>query len=370
MKEALLLLWMLANSLIYAQSAKVEAILDKATQARVATFDPMRLHANQLFVPLPYAGSKLKNFPDYLTKKPSILRIELVYSDYPRHNEPWQRKLNKHRLLELTKYCPAALEVSIENWKLTAQTQCRSEQEARALPHGFIFTLNNDFDKADFTDGESLRRHTKGDSTVLNTFQRNQQWKKMLVVTDLTGSMSPYTAQLLLWYKLAQNTGRVKYLVFFNDGDNKSDKEKELGNTGGVYGQSAGSFDEIAALANKVINNGSGGDDSENNVEALLFGIEKCSDCEEVIMIADNWATPRDLALLKKVNKPVRVILCGTEDGINSDYLNVARQTQGSVHTIEEDIYNLLEMNEGQELKIGKDIFVVRNGKFELFKRI
>lgn len=370
MKEALLLLWMLAHALIYAQSAKVETILNNAAQVRVATIDPTRLHPNQVFVPLPYASRKLKNFPDYLTKNPSISRVELVYSDYPRNNEPWQRKLNKNRLLELIKYCPAVLDVPIENWKLIAQTQCDSERKARSLPHGFIFTLNNDFDKADFADGDGLERLTKGDSTVLNTFQRNQQWKKMLVVTDLTGSMSPYTAQLLLWYKLAQNTGRVQYLVFFNDGDHKSDKEKVLGNTGGIYGQSAGSFDEIAALANKVTSKGSGGDDPENNVEALLFGIEQCGDCEEVIMIADNWATPRDLILLKKINKPVRVILCGTEEGINPNYLNIARQTQGSVHTIEEDIYNLLEMNEGQELKIGKDVFVVRNGKFELFKRI
>lgn len=192
----------------------------------------------------------------------------------------------------------------------------------------------------------------------------------MLVVTDLTGSMSPYTAELLLWFRLAQNTGRVEHLVFFNDGDGKSDSLKVLGKTGGLYDIRPESFEEIAKLANQVVEKGNGGDEPENNVEALLYGLKVCPECEEVIMISDNWATPRDIALLKKLTKPVRVILCGTEEGINPDYLNLARDTGGSVHTIKEDIDDLLNLNEGQEIKIGKETFIIKNGKFELFKRI
>ena len=39
------------------------------------------------------------------------------------------------------------------------------------------------------------------DSTVLNAFDRNKSWKNFIVVTDVTGSMSPYIAQVVIWLK-------------------------------------------------------------------------------------------------------------------------------------------------------------------------
>jgi hypothetical protein len=353
-----------------AQTA-VETILDTAEKTQLKRFDLKQLDDNQVFIAMPYAGSRFLNrLQPYVAQSAVLEHIDLIYTAFPTDNNARQRELNKHRILELNKRLPEALELPVERWKFIEQTACLSENDARELPHGFLLTFSEELDAPDFTNGARLQMLTKGDSTVTNALSRNKNWKKMLVVTDLTGSMSPFTAQLLLWFKLAQHTGKVEHLVFFNDGDGKNDDLKVIGNTGGLYDIKPENFDEIARMANQVVKKGNGGDEPENNIEALLHGIKICPQCEEVIMIADNWATPRDYSLLKEVNKPVHIILCGTEEGINTDYLNLARETGGSVHTIEQDINDLINLNEGQEIKIGKEVFIIKNGKFELFKRI
>ncbi|MFN7117459.1 MAG: hypothetical protein ACK4TA_11715 [Saprospiraceae bacterium] len=355
---------------LFAQT-NFEKLLNTATVTRVERFHLDSLTENQVFLRMPYASSQFLNFlrPGAF-RNADLERIELVYTAFPVNNIQGQRRLNLRRLQALERRLNPGHNFAFANLRLIEQTPCPTEKVARQLPHGFLLTFSEADDLPDFTVEQKLEELTEGDSTVLNTLNRNKDWQKMLVVTDLTGSMSPYTAQLLLWFKLAQNTGRVQHLVFFNDGDGKADTLKTLGKTGGIYDLQPKSFEEIAILANKVVEKGTGGDEPENNIEALLHGINACPECNEIIMISDNWASPRDLALLKKVNKPVRVILCGTEEGVNPDYLNLARDTGGSVHTIREDIENLLSLNEGQEIKIGNEIFVIRRGRFELFKKI
>ncbi len=370
MKPALSFIFLICSSLLIAQPT-MATILDSAKTVQIERFHLDSLAENQVFIKMPYSGSQFLTFLRAGSfRNAELERIDLIYTDFPADNGIRQHRLNKSRIQALERRLPSARELAAENWGMMVQTACSSEAEAREMPHGFVLTFSEADKLPDFTVEKKLKALTEGDSTVLNTLNRNKDWKKMLVVTDLTGSMSPYTAELLLWFRLAQNTGRVEHLVFFNDGDGKSDSLKVLGKTGGVYHIRPESFEEIAALANQVVEKGNGGDEPENNVEALLYGLQVCPECEEVIMISDNWATPRDMALLKKITKPVRVILCGTEEGINPDYLNLARDTGGSVHTIKEDINDLLNVNEGQEIKIGKETFVIKNGKFELFKRI
>ncbi|MEM7104903.1 MAG: energy transducer TonB [Bacteroidota bacterium] len=204
------------------------------------------------------------------------------------------------------------------------------------------------------------------DSTIFKVFHRNTHWKKMHVICDVTGSMSPYSAQLLLWYKLnfKANKDRIEYFTFFNDGNQKPDKQKRIGKTGGIYQSKKSGFEGIKDLAKKTMRNGYGGDIPENNIEALLKAIDQCEHCKDIVMIADNYATPRDLELLRKVKKPIRVIACGTTGGINTAYLDIAKQTKGSFHTMEEDLMNLAELNEGEEITIGKKRYIIAKGKF------
>ncbi|MBS1646739.1 MAG: hypothetical protein JST67_05315 [Bacteroidetes bacterium] len=70
------------------------------------------------------------------------------------------------------------------------------------------------------------------DSTVIKTFQRNK-WKHATVVCDFTGSMAPYIAQTLIWYKLTFQTKDISEFVFFNDGDETPNYKKKIGKTGG-----------------------------------------------------------------------------------------------------------------------------------------
>ncbi len=209
------------------------------------------------------------------------------------------------------------------------------------------------------------------DSTVTAIFRRNKQWTEMLVVSDITGSMSPYTAQLLAWYKLNTMNGRVKNFVFFNDGDMKPDNEKVAGSTGGIYGIVASQFDSVVSEAIYAMMRGGGGDTPENNVEALEYGLTNYGDAKEVVMIADNWATPRDLAFAEEINRPVRIIVCGAAFGMNVAYLDLARKTGGSVHTMEQDLTDLGKMHAGETVSIGKFKYVLRDdGSFALISSL
>lgn len=209
-----------------------------------------------------------------------------------------------------------------------------------------------------------LTHSTFSDSLVTVILRRNNKWKEMLVVCDITGSMSPYTAQLLAWYKLNTMNGRVKNFVFFNDGDMKPDNSKVAGSTGGLYGIVASQFDSVVAKAIVAMSHGGGGDCPENNVEALGYGLKNYGDAKEIVMIADNWATPRDMAFAETINRPVHIIVCGAAYGMNVAYLELARKTGGSVHTMEQDLTDLALMHEGETISIGAFQYKLVDGHF------
>ncbi|MBK8611606.1 MAG: hypothetical protein IPL84_17120 [Chitinophagaceae bacterium] len=202
------------------------------------------------------------------------------------------------------------------------------------------------------------------DSTIIKIFTRTK-WKKPTVVGDVTGSMYPYIAQLLLWVKINAIDSLSRKYVFFNDGDNLPENKKKLGATGGIYYKTCNSFEEVQKLVKFTMAKGGGGDCPENDIEALLKGEKAFPENDYQVLIADNWAPIKDKAIWQYLKKPVRVVLCGaTSYNVNIDYLNLARQTGGSVHLIESDLYNLNTLREGEILKIGKNSFMVKNGLF------
>ncbi len=204
------------------------------------------------------------------------------------------------------------------------------------------------------------------DSTIFKILKRNQ-WNKMLLVTDVTGSMTQYILQLLAWTSVESNLKRIRSVVVFNDGDNRPDVSKPMGNTGGIYFISPQSAEFVFKELRKVMAKGNGGGDvPENDIEALLKAFENCKDCSEAILIADNLSDCRDFPLLWKVKKPVQIVLCGTNDGINTQYLEIARKTGGSIHTIEQDISNLSKLNEGDTFYVGSQKFMLKDEKFVL----
>ena len=219
----------------------------------------------------------------------------------------------------------------------------------------------------DITVSDSLRTfkgYVAPDSTLLKIFARTN-WKNFTIVEDVTVSMYPYSAQLLLWLKLHTADSLTNSFVFFNDGNEMPDDEKKIGSTGGIYYKNCNSFDQVKKLIRETMSKGSGGDRPENDIEALLLAESEFPGKDFQVLIADNRAPIKDKILSNKLIKPVKIILCGSNDyDVNVDYLNLARKTKGSVHLTEQDINDLSSLREGEILKIGKKEYKIEHDSF------
>ncbi|MFK7756420.1 MAG: hypothetical protein AB8B53_05755 [Flavobacteriales bacterium] len=359
-----------------------------------------------------------------------LLTVDLLFSNYPIDHD--HTSLTSARFRQLVTLCPGLLDLPI-TFRLIRQTNCSNAAEAKELFHGFVIRykplqskklideelaylksiLDSEETKDttpspnieikeevypsehktealekeyyDMMDTLELESHTLiksrvtshslsinskqfTDSTVTAILNRNQ-WKDMLIVADITGSMSPYTAQLMLWLRLNSYKNEAKQFVFFNDGDFKPNWKKRVGSTGGLYSDKLDAYEDIEALAYKAMSNGGGGDAPENDIEALIKAEKDCPDCVNTILIADNWAPLRDLKLAEHLSKPVKIILCGAQYGVNPEYLELASLTGGSVHTMHTDLVDLMHLNEGETIEIDGQIFKIEKGKFQRFQK-
>lgn len=236
----------------------------------------------------------------------------------------------------------------------------RKEFEAYMKREGLSALKAREKEMAEYASG----KRSFGDNLILKVFERNKHWQDKLIVCDLTGSMSPYAAQLELWYKMNFAKEQNLQFVFFNDGDNMPDHLKRTGETGGIYYSPSKGLDSLVYKIAYVEAAGSGGDGPENNMEALIKGTRQARPFKELVMIADNYAPVKDIALLESFNVPVRIILCGVTDNIEPDYLRIAWKTKGSVHTMEEDILSIGKLLDGQEIRIKGKTYRLMKGKF------
>ena len=213
---------------------------------------------------------------------------------------------------------------------------------------------------------------------ILATLQRfKESWKGKVVVTDITQSMNPYLEEVLIWHLLNLKQGEHTKYLFFNDGDQKMASAKKIGATGGIY-DCEGAWEELPLVINTMhlaIERGlGGGEPPENDLEAVLKGIQQRQDIEEVVLIADSYSRVRDMELLSQIDIPIRIILCGAEEknsfyqvlkpDINEEYLTIAHRTKGSIHTLRQDILNLSEKKEGEIVEIGAHRYILRNKQF------
>lgn len=207
-------------------------------------------------------------------------------------------------------------------------------------------------------------------NVVSRVLQRHPEWSKEVVVTDVTGSMFPYTYDLLAWLQLSALEDE-KTFVFFNDGNDQPDKDKRVGKTGGLYHVKTDSYEAIKNKLIETMKAGGGGDAPENDAEALLYArqLAAAPDSAELILIADNYTFPRDARLLKNTTAHVRIILCGVRDYINPKYLALARKHGFSLHTIEGDIENLSKLLEGETITIQGQLYQVTKDGFKLVQK-
>ncbi|MEM6763947.1 MAG: hypothetical protein AAF655_03445 [Bacteroidota bacterium] len=280
------------------------------------------------------------------------LEIDLVFTKYPADTANW--RTNYHRLLNDRMETLFQVDPSLKNdpnikWNMYLQTSCASEDQAKEYFHGFVIKYRprkvRTLDKV--TGTKDMRAVLNGyarikDSTVFKVMERNQQWDNMLVVMDWTGSMYRYGLQMLLWHKeqLKEQSASINHLVLFNDGNSRKNWQKKPGKTGGIYKTPSHDLEYIIKTMSFVMKKGDGGDAEENDLEAVLTGINHLNDFRDIVLIADNKSEVRDMELLAKINRPVHIILCDTdEEAIHPHYKEIAEKTGGSIHTLREDFY-------------------------------
>jgi len=388
----------------------------------VEEVDVSLLKENQLYIAMPFAKKVVLN-PEQkkqLSEK-VIIKLDLVYTKYRTSSSFNQKTLNNNRLKELNRLAPALFKNRLWEFQLTSQTKANSRETGNNMFHGFIVTFrpsstkstlkaesnylkelvtvlikNESIENDTLPKAYSINTHyntNKGyihdtvwyidtltpasppaffynqslykDSTVLSTFSRNKGWTNFIVVADVTGSMSPYSAQIFVWLKAQTENKRAKYFVFFNDGDENPSRKKLPLETKGVYLTKNSSLESVINTASKCMNNGSGGGENlENDIEAIIEGLIQYPDANEIVLVADNMESMRDYKYLNKIKTPVHIILCGAENRINIQYLDLARHTKGSVHTKNSDIINLQYIKEKEHFFIEEKEYLFQNGQF------
>ncbi len=187
-----------------------------------------------------------------------------------------------------------------------------------------------------------------------------------VIVCDITGSMAPYTAQMLEFIGASLESKDTNFvgIVLFNDGDSKTDKNKTTGKVGGIYSFVPKNREELGERIFDAMQKGNGGDLPENNIEAVLEAEKFFPQSKRIVMIADNFATPRDMELLPKVTKPIHVIVCGSAYELNEAYLDIAFRTKGSVFFNNQTIKDIHLFEEGGTVSVGKHNYVLTKGRF------
>lgn len=395
----------------------IDTILERTNKHQIGTYQFPKIDTGYLKLNMAFDKFEAIN-PQVLARLRSqkIFAIDLVYSQFPK-NKSFEN-LNYNRLKNLQKYLPKKIQSKDIAWRYFGQNDCETYQEAYRLFHGLVvyfYPLKDTINvpppvtknpeividsteikkkmeigriKSSITTLPPLspktidytQRHTfyqivqekylPDDSTVFKTFARNT-WDSMLVVIDWTGSMYHHGAQLLVWMEMFhKQKDRLRNFLFFNDGDGKRLGEKIIGQTGGLHYTSAQNLDEVIATMHKAEKHGTGDDTPENDMEAVIKGIKLFPDSKDIILIADATSPVRDYILLKhliKMKRPVHIILCGKP--ILPDYILMAYYTNGSLHTIKEDITNIrTRLIRGEEVEIDNTLIKIKRKRFQ-FKR-
>lgn len=336
-----------------------------------------------IFLENGYAKSTITNPESWrrLMNENQAVEINLIYTKYPRNKELWRtnyRGLMMNRLKALFAI-DSSLNSSEIEWNIVMQTKCRTEPEAMKMLHGIeiVFepipepittavvsdSLIPTSDTQAANQPPKLAYHERklskmvkrvggnNNTTVQTILERNSDWKNALVVMDWSGSMYPYSLNLMLWHAQNFQKSGISNVVLFTDGE--PGKKGKLGNYGGVYYSEASDLKSVIKLMRNSWNKNFRNSIEENNIEGLFKGSAHFSEHDELIMIADNRSCMKDYCLCELVDSPVRIVLCGTEDGINPQYVNLAYRLNGSLHTLESDIGGF------EEYKVaGKDLVI------------
>jgi len=212
--------------------------------------------------------------------------------------------------------------------------------------------------------GTTFTKEDQQKAFVRLSLEQNTRLKTALVC-DVSGSMQAYQPIILEW--IEQHPGSdsmiIGGIVLFNDAGNYRKKIQAPESAKGVYSYEPISTPYIAEKVRKAGSEGKNSEVNENNFHALLRAQIDHPECDNLLMINDNYV-PWDAELAPQVTKPVHIILIPTDRAVEPVFLNLARTTKGSVSYLGETYKDLDAYNEGDVLTIGTANYVVRNGQF------
>lgn len=367
----------------------------KSVELRGVTFETLRVGewrpdplAQAVYAETPYARAAFADslaWGEARSQGRVVDTVELIYTAYPPDTADWitpYDKLMKARLDALFGMAPELRRRQNEIvWRLLAQTHCQTEACARRAFHGFAIKyrietltamqaalLSHDEEQMQLVQDFNLqvvRDLLKGDipiedSVLYKAMQRRSAAPGLTAVVDWTASMYPYGAQVVHWAR--QREGRLAHLLLLNDGDDfvRERKEKPVGATGGFYAAPPDSLTAVIAAMERAMQRGDGGEDDENYVEAILHARERWGGADTLLLVVDNNNGIRDLALVKQVKRPVRVLLCQQGDQpIHPDYLTLVSHAGGYISTLDRDIDldELRRAMQGGKLTIGAFVY-------------
>ncbi|MBD0401266.1 hypothetical protein [Flammeovirga sp. EKP202] len=316
-------------------------------------------------LPMDYGQFEINELPE--AKEISRLQIDsvqLVYTDHPKNFD--FSKLNTNRIEQFTHWFDGSIDDPIIRWRIIRQTKGETKADFEAMFHGIVAYYSLRPRKPLLPEQEVIRKKNidkkfehlvkkklKVEDELIHitseVFEKNRDnWNKAVIVSDWTGSMYPYTIDLLSWLIKERAQDQVIGFVFFNDGDTKITSQKSIGKTGGIYTIRDSRVIPVFNLMTKVKNNGDGGDLPENDIEAIINAQNEFKDGNTFILVADNNSVIRDLSLISQVKHPIEIILNRAD--LNSkglpivlkDYVDLALKTSGSIYV------------EGQEFKSRK----------------
>ena len=142
-------------------------------------------------------------------------------------------------------------------------------------------------------------------------------------------------------------------------------KKKPL-ETKGVYITKNKSLEAVIKTTAKCMQSGSGGvEHLENDIE----GIKQSLEADEFILVADNMESIRDYKCIKKIKTPIHIILSGAAERVNVQYLDLARQTNGSLRTINTGSI-ILTRSKKKNIYLLKKKYSFENGRFHFVYNI
>lgn len=315
--------------------------------------------------------------------KHEVTIVRMIVSLYPQNRKAWQtgfENIMARRLNALFNIAPSLNDKRI-HFELILQTNCKNEEEAKKLFHGFEIVYKNSepshvakpkeisvFDTLNLSHNDSLawlninkkiQRQLKKeggitDSVVLKSLN-NINTDSTLIVVDCTGSMGPYYQQVLIWLQENIHSDGQR-MVLFNDAGSKP--PRVIGKSGGYFISTFHNTDELFKALNKMRRSiYYNYDMEENNLEATLAGLERYPETKRVIMIADNISCVRDISLLNQIQVPIDVILCGTHGGINPTYLDIVQNTKGKLFSSFGNWQYDKSLKPGDEITISSNVY-------------